>query len=157
MLAEAARVQVHQFKLGAGSVRRQSVWITHCLSFSFLIHSGSHETWVFNLWEDSIYKKNYHGFCWLHACFFFPLQLWRSTLKKVISLCNKFFKVSSFRFFFENQDYLCFWWEFRLWILTMWPSNLAYCGPIHLIFIKFQIIDSYLGTPPKNLSLPFNW
>jgi hypothetical protein len=43
-------------------------------------------------------------------------------------------------------------WLYDLSILIL----LAYCRPIHLIFIEFQSIDSNLGTPPKTFFFFFN-
>jgi hypothetical protein len=61
--------------------------------------------------------------------------------------------------FYENQDGICFLWDFGLWMLTIQPSHfytLAYCRPIHLISIEFQNIDSNSGSPPKKYFFPFN-
>ena len=61
--------------------------------------------------------------------------------------------------FFENQDDLCFLWDFGLQILTPWPFHffpLAYFKPIHLISIKFQNIENNLDTTLKNFFISFN-
>ena len=59
---------------------------------------------------------------------------------------------------FENQDGLCFLWEFGLWILTTQPFHfytLAYYRHIHLIFIEFLKFDNNPATSSKkHFSLP---
>jgi short subunit fatty acids transporter len=55
-------------------------------------------------------------------------------------------------FLFENEDDLCFLWEFGFWILITQPSHsytLAYCRSMHLISIEFQNIDNNPATPTK--------
>jgi hypothetical protein len=77
---------------------------------------------------------------------------------KKILWSNKFLKYPLVEIIFhENQDDLCFLEDLGLWILTAWPFHsyaLAYCKPIHLIFIEFGNIDNNLGTPPKKCSSP---
>jgi hypothetical protein len=88
----------------------------------------------------------------------FPLEeKFLPSNSKDILWSNKFINVPLVEFFVENQDDLCFLWEFELWILTTQPSHsctLAYCRPIHLISIEFQDIDNSPVTPPKNFFLP---
>jgi hypothetical protein len=97
----------------------------------------------------------------LHLPFRFPLE------EKILPLnfektlwSNKFLKVSPCKhYFYENQNGICFLWDLGLWILTIQPSHfytLAYCRPIHLVFIEFQNIDNNQGSPPKKLFFPFN-
>jgi hypothetical protein len=89
-------------------------------------------------------------------------------LKKISCLhsLRRFYGVTSFSryplfkiIFYETEDDICFLWDLGLWILTTQPSHsyaLAYCWPIHLIFLEFQNIDNNLGSPPKNFFSPFN-
>jgi hypothetical protein len=95
----------------------------------------------------------------------FPLEekFLPSNSKKIL-WSNKFMKVlqevSPCDFIlFENQDDMCFIWEFGFWILTTWPFHsctLAYYSPIYLISIEFQNIDNNLATPPKKIIPPFD-
>jgi hypothetical protein len=83
-----------------------------------------------------------------HLPFRFPLEK-----KFCPQTLRRFYWVISFSryllveiIFYENQDGICFLWDLGLWILTIQTSHsytLAYCKPIHLIFIEFQNIDNY--------------
>jgi hypothetical protein len=104
---------------------------------------------------------------WIQHVIFFTYIVWASTWRKPSyhQTLRRFYGVTSFSrhpilefFWFENQDDLCFWWDFGLWILTTWPahsSTLAYWRPIHLISIEFRSIDNNLGTLPKKLFIFF--